>query len=136
MMERFFADTSFFVAYHNSRDANYLRARTLVQGFQGHPVLLIATDYIFTEVLTVLLVRSNKDMAIQVGKIMMADPNIEILPITRELFNEAWEVFQGFRDKEWSFTDCTSYVLMRELNIDTGISFDRHFSQFGVQVIP
>lgn len=45
-------------------------------------------------------------------------------------------MFQSFKDKEWSFTDCTSYALMRKLDIDTGISFDQHFKQFGVRVIP
>lgn len=38
--------------------------------------------------------------------------------------------------KEWSFTDCTSYVLMKKLNIKTGVSFDRHFRQFSIRVIP
>lgn len=27
-------------------------------------------------------------------------------------FDAAWEVFQKFEDKAWSFTDCTSRVVM------------------------
>lgn len=98
--------------------------------------MLITTDYIFDEVMTVLLVRGNKDIAIRAGKAIIEDPNIEILRIDEELFNEAWEMFQNFKDKEWSFTDCTSYALMKKLNIQVGVSFDRHFRQFGVQVVP
>lgn len=135
-METLFADASFFIAYHNSKDVNHRASRALIRGFEEHPVLLVTTDYIFDEVMTVLLVRGNKDIAIQAGKAMLEDANIEIMRIDEELFNEAWEMFQSFKDKEWSFTDCTSYVLMKKLNIETGISFDRHFKQFGFRVIP
>jgi predicted nucleic acid-binding protein len=135
-METLFADASFFIAYHNSKDVNHQVARALIRGFEGHPVLLVTTDYIFDEVMTVLLVRGNKEIAIQAGKAMLEDSNIEILRIDEEIFNEAWKIFQGFKDKEWSFTDCTSYVLMKKLNIEAGISFDRHFKQFGLRVIP
>jgi predicted nucleic acid-binding protein len=135
-METLFANASFFVAYHNSKDVNHQAARDLAREFEGRPVLLVTTDYIFDEVMTVLLVRGNKNLAIQAGRAIIKDPNIEILRIDEDLFNEAWEIFQSFEDKEWSFTDCTSYVLMKKLGIGTGISFDKHFKQFGVQAIP
>jgi predicted nucleic acid-binding protein len=49
----------------------------------------------------------------------------------------AWEVFRHFADKEWSFTDCTSKVVMEDLGIDTAFTFDHHFRQFGsVTVVP
>ena len=124
------------IAYYNSKDSNHQAARAFIRGFEGHSVLLVTTDYIFDEVMTVLLVRGNKDIAIQTGKAMLDEPNIEFMRIDEEIFNQAWEMFQNFRDKEWSFTDYTSYVLMRKLNIETGISFDRHFKQFGFRVVP
>jgi predicted nucleic acid-binding protein len=50
---------------------------------------------------------------------------------------EAWEVFRRFHDKEWSFTDCTSKVLIERLGITTAFTFDHHFKQFGtVAVVP
>jgi predicted nucleic acid-binding protein len=135
-METLFANASFFVAYHNLKDVNHQAARDLVQEFEGRSVLMVTTDYIFDEVMTVLLVKGSKDLAIRAGRAILQDPTIEILRIDEELFNEAWEIFQNFKDKEWSFTDCTSYVLMKKLDIGTGISFDKHFKQFGVQVMP
>ena len=49
----------------------------------------------------------------------------------------SWLIFQQFRDKEWSFTDCTSYVAMQRLRIKSAFSFDHHFRQFGtVTVVP
>ena len=135
-METFFADTSFFVAYYNSKDVYHNAARALAKEFEARSVLMIITDYIFDEVMTVLLVKGNKHIAIQAGRAIMADPNIEIFRVDEELFNQAWDVFQGFGDKRWSFTDCTSYVLMKKLNVEVGISFDGDFKQFGVRVVP
>jgi predicted nucleic acid-binding protein len=45
--------------------------------------------------------------------------------------------FRRFADKDWSFTDCTSCVVMQKLGITTACSFDHHFRQFGtVSVVP
>ena len=49
----------------------------------------------------------------------------------------AWQVFRRFSDKEWSFTDCTSKVVMDRLGITTAFTFDHHFRQFGaVTLVP
>jgi uncharacterized protein len=57
--------------------------------------------------------------------------------ITEQHFAEAWDIFQHFIDKEWSFTDCTSRVVMERLGIPRAFAFDDHFGQFGtVTVLP
>jgi predicted nucleic acid-binding protein len=49
----------------------------------------------------------------------------------------AWQVFQAFADKDWSFTDCTSKVLIDQLSLTHAFAFDQHFRQFGnVLVVP
>jgi predicted nucleic acid-binding protein len=49
----------------------------------------------------------------------------------------AWEVFRRFDDKEWSFTDCTSKVIIERFGVQQAFAFDRHFKQFGaVRVVP
>jgi predicted nucleic acid-binding protein len=49
----------------------------------------------------------------------------------------AWETFERFADKDWSFTDCTSKVVIEQLGITHAFSFDHHFQQFGtVQLVP
>jgi predicted nucleic acid-binding protein len=44
-------------------------------------------------------------------------------------------VFQRFHDKEWSFTDCTSRVVMQRLGIQRAFAFDDHFRQFGTVTV-
>lgn len=49
----------------------------------------------------------------------------------------AWVIFERYADKDWSFTDCTSFVVMERLGITQAFAFDRHFKQFpGVTVVP
>ena len=49
----------------------------------------------------------------------------------------AREIFEGFTDKEWSFTDCVSYAVIERLEIEKAFAFDDHFRQFGiVEVVP
>jgi len=49
----------------------------------------------------------------------------------------AWQVFLKFDDKQWSFTDYTSKVIIEKLHLSAAFSFDHHFKQFGtVAVVP
>jgi uncharacterized protein len=55
---------------------------------------------------------------------------LDIVWVTPEMASEAWRVFEQFnKDKEWSFTDCVSYVVMKQLDIDEAFAFDHHFEQ-------
>jgi uncharacterized protein len=49
----------------------------------------------------------------------------------------AWKTFEQFDDKNRSFTDCTSKVVMEQLSVRVAFAFDHHFRQFGgIQVVP
>ncbi len=133
-MKKLFVDTSFLVAFFNKGDAHHLDAREWVQDEEKS--IFVITDYIFNEFLTVLLARRNKDLSVRAGETILSDPNIRLLRINDEVFEKAWTVYRMYEDKEWSLTDCTSYVLMKTLLIDTALSFDEHFHQFGFRVFP
>lgn len=44
--------------------------------------------------------------------------------------------FFEWNDKDFSFTDCTSFVVMKELRIQRALTTDRHFSQAGFELLP
>ena len=56
--------------------------------------------------------------------------------IEDERFERARNLFFQYREKDLSFTDCTSVALMRELKLTTVITTDRHFLQVGFEVLP
>lgn len=57
--------------------------------------------------------------------------------VTEEDIQKAWVVFLTYRDKEWSFTDCTSFIVMLRLSVTHAIALDKHFQQMpGIGVVP
>lgn len=66
------------------------------------------------------------------GDILLHKGVARIERVSEEDFVRAWEVFQQYKDKEWSFTDCTSKVVMERLGITHAFAFDTHFEQFGM----
>ena len=71
----------------------------------------------------------------QAGRDLLNNPDIRIKWITPTDFDTAWTVFQQFNDKAWSFTDCTSRVIMQRLGIEQAFAFDEHFRQFGTVIV-
>lgn len=98
---------------------------------------LLTTDYIVDETLTLLRARSRNSRAIKLGKAFFEHRIAIVHKITEDDLAEAWNIFQSYDDKEWSYTDCTSKVIIEKLGITTALSLDHHFQQFGsVAVFP
>jgi len=134
-LSEIFLDTSFLVAFYNRRDKDHLKARRFISEVKEGSIFIIS-DYIFDETLTVLLVRGGKPLSIEAGRKILEDERIYLLQIDEEVFQKAWLVYRSYQDKKWSFTDCTSYVLMKNLSVNIGASFDGHFNQFGFITVP
>jgi type I restriction enzyme R subunit len=59
------------------------------------------------------------------------NPNITVVPQTRDLFRRAVDRYENRGDKEWSLTDCASFLVMEELGIKEALAHDHHFEQAG-----
>ncbi len=99
---------------------------------------LITTDYIIDETLTLLRSRGEPMRARAFGRLAFGSkPPFRLYYLTPDDIRAAWGVFERFADKEWSFTDCTSKVVIERLGLDRAFAFDQHFRQFGtVAVVP
>ena len=103
----------------------------------GNTEPLLTTDYIVDETLTLLRARGERTRALLLGEGFFNAPLAEIYTLDETDIALAWEVFSRFDDKDWSFTDCTSKVVIERLSIQQAFAFDHHFSQFGtVHVVP
>jgi uncharacterized protein len=129
-----FVDTGAWYAAAVPDDGNHQMAR---QWLDAHGELLLTTDYIIDETLTLLKVRGHGPLAFDMGEALFAGELADTVLITEDDIQQAWRTFRQFRDKDWSFTDCTSKVVMERLGVVRAFSFDHHFRQFGsIDVVP
>jgi predicted nucleic acid-binding protein len=113
-------------------DANHLAATSWLR-LNREP--LVTTDYILDETLALLRARKETARAVQLGNQLFAGAVATLYFLTHADIRDAWELFQQYADKEWSFTDCTSKIIIDRLGLATAFSFDQHFRQFGNVVI-
>ena len=129
-----FVDTGAWYASLVPNDPDHARAAQWLA--ENHSPLL-TTDYVIDETLTLLRVRGERKRALLLGARFFHHDLAEIHKITTAELTLAWKTFEQFNDKDWSFTDCTSKVVIEQLNIEVAFAFDHHFNQFGtIQVVP
>jgi predicted nucleic acid-binding protein len=66
---------------------------------------------------------------------VIADPEVETVPQTPELFRNALGLYQNRPDKSWSLTDCASFLIMDQRQIAEALTHDRHFEQRGYRAL-
>lgn len=132
---RFFCDTSFFYACLDNRDANYLRARALLQEAAAISCVFYCTWDITSETATLLRYRCNYARAVRF--LDEVKPTLRIVPYDDSVRNQAEEVFRRLgKDKKLSFCDALSFVIVTTL-LDSMpcLSFDRDFKRLGLTVV-
>ena len=129
-----FVDTGGWFSFAVPEDANYVAAALWMRNNRQE---LITTDYVVDETLTLLRSRHQEKLAQQLGQQFFSGALCRIYYLTQADVRQTWETFRQFSDKEWSFTDCASKVVMENLGLTQAFAFDQHFRQFGtVAVVP
>lgn len=133
---KLFVDSSGWIALSSTGDKY---SRIAARGFaaiKDEPLQMITSDYVLDESFTHLQRHFGRRGAVEFGRWLLANDRIEVLRVDEEIWEAAWEMFQAYEDKEWSFTDCSSFVLMQRRRLYVAFSFDRHFEQAGFQLWP
>lgn len=98
---------------------------------------LVTTDFCVDELLTLLVVRKHPALAVATGWKLFKEELCEIHFLSPDQIRRAWLLFQQRASQGWSFTDCTSKIVIDDLNISTAAALDDHFRQFGsVSIVP
>ena len=133
-MKKIFVDTSGWDAIEDASDANHEAAMSFKGDIAGKSHL-VTTSYILDETYTLLLLDIGYTRTVNFKRnidVMAESGVLEIVQISEDIEKQAWEAFERFNiDKEWSYTDCTSKVVMERRNINEVFAFDHHFEQMG-----
>jgi uncharacterized protein len=131
-MTSIFADTFYFLAIVNVRDAAHQKA---VAFSDVHDGTLVTTAWVLTELADGLSRSAQRKAFRRVLDDLDADPNTILIPPSPRLFQKGAKLYDARPDKLWSLTDCISFVVMEEQGISDALTGDHHFEQAGFNAL-
>ena len=128
---RVFMDTSYLIAILEPTDDRHEKAKTVSMSLDNSQQ--VTSEMVLTELLNAFCTRGIffRQMVLNVVDDLRSDPNVEIIPQSTELFEQAYQYYRQRPDKQYSLTDCASMVIMKEKGIDQVLTHDHHFQQEG-----
>ena len=126
-----FVDTAGFLALWDAADQYHQKAVSLQSQMARKHRHFLTSDYVVDETATLLLVRHSHAAASDFLRTIEDSEFLRLEWVSPDRFRAAAKLFRLHDDKEWSFTDCVSFALMRELKIYDCFTTDRHFRQAG-----
>ncbi|MEO0771455.1 MAG: PIN domain-containing protein [Cyanobacteria bacterium J06649_4] len=134
-MRAVFADTGYWIALLNKQDDLHEKAKKLSKSIQ--PVHIVTSDMVLTEVLNDFSSRGDRlrASAIALAKDLQQSPNATVISTTDELFEAGLKLYECRPDKNWSQTDCVSFIIMKRKNISQALAYDKHFIQAGFSAL-
>lgn len=131
-----FADTSALYAFVDRRDAHHARAAVLVAELVRAGRTLVTSDYVIAETVNLAVARrGGRQVAERVLDLIQQSAAIRIEWIGAQRFRATKSFFRKRADHSYSFTDCTSFVIMGELRLSDALTTDRHFIAAGFQAL-
>jgi len=121
-----FADTFFFLALINPRDAAHQAA---VSFDSARP--LVTTAWVLTERADGLAVTCDRPLFQKILADLNRQPPAIVVPPTQDLYERGQQLYFARADKQWSLTDCISFVVMQDRGLTEALTADHHFEQAG-----
>jgi predicted nucleic acid-binding protein len=127
-----FADTYYYLALLNHDDQAHDRAVEITVPLDA-PV--ITNTWVLTEVADAAAAARRRSSFIALYRAIAANPDVSILPPSMEIFQQGVELYNRHQDKDWSLTDCISFMVMRKFEVRDALTGDRHFEQAGFRAL-
>ncbi len=123
-MSTIFIDTGYIIALEMARDHHHESATIHWNSVSRDDLDLATTTYVLDEIVTFLVSRGYHDKAVAIGRILLDSSDIKLIHIDEPLLMEAWRYFERHTDKQYSLTDCISFVVMLKYEMQTAYAYD------------
>lgn len=134
-MAEVFLDAAYAIALSALNDQHHERAVTLAEQMETEAIRLITTRAVILEIGNALSKARHRKAAIALLDALEHDQNVEIVPLSEELYERALQLYQNRSDKEWGLTDCASFVVMQDRGLTEALTTDEHFEQAGFRAL-
>jgi len=135
-MKPLFVDTAGWMAMADGRDSFHQAAKSARDHWLEKGGRLVTSNFVKDETLTLIRMRLGLPAAERWWRMVSQSPRCQIVRITSAHEEKAAEWFFQWRDQAFSFTDCTSFVVMRESQLSRALTTDRHFLIAGFEILP
>ena len=136
-----FIDTSGWANLYIPSETYHPLTAKIFQESRQKQQQLFTSSYIVSELVALLdsPLRTSRNRLFSIINSIKTAPFVHVIHITPEIDNAAWELCQKRPDKPWSLVDCSSFIIMQQLNIQTALTtvgnasplVNRHFEQAG-----
>ena len=123
-----FADTWFYLALFDERDSNHERVATFAE---ANELEIVTTRWVLAEVANAFCKPSTRPHVVLLLELLDRDSATRVIANSDELFDKDRLLYERRPDKEWSLTDCISFVVMGQEGLHEALTNDHHFTQAG-----
>jgi predicted nucleic acid-binding protein len=124
-----FADTHFFLALLNRRDAAQRAAVAWYERLSA--TRIVTTSFVLLEVADGMSDSDKRKTCAAFLSQLLEHKTIRLVGDVDSLLWRGFDLYRSRPDKEWSLTDCTSFVAMTDDGLAEALTGDRHFEQAG-----
>jgi predicted nucleic acid-binding protein len=129
-------DTGAFYALTDESDSHHQDAATILGQLARGGTRLFTTNLVLAETHALIVARLRRaDIACEFLNGIYSSQSMTIVRVTERDEHRARDILNHARDKLYSFTDVTSFVVMERLRITAAFTFDRNFAQYGLQLL-
>ena len=132
-----FVDTGAFIALTDADDENHRSAAAFYRDEKEKGARFVTTNFVLCETMNYLRARVSFRAAILFRENLKKSGFMDIVTVGPSIEEGAFSIFKRYTDKDFSFTDCTSFSVMKSLKLKRAFAFDKHFNQFeGISRVP
>jgi predicted nucleic acid-binding protein len=131
-MRTVFADATFYIAVASPHDQLHAVATDYARSYRGR---VVTTEYVLLEVGNMLSDASRRGTFVRLVEEVRADPDSDVVPSSHELWSRGLDLYSHRHDKDWSLTDCISFVVMEDRGLREALTADQHFAQAGYAIL-
>lgn len=131
-MNNWFADTFYFLALLVHEDKAHARAVEITSHLRTG---IVTTPWVLTEVADGLAAARTRGAFARLLDTLRSNPRVTIVALDESLFDRGIQLYLNRPDKNWSLTDCISFILMEDLGLTEALTGDHHFEQAGFRAL-
>lgn len=124
-----FIDTGAFCSIANKKDKEHQILSNILNSLVTKKAIFYTSNFILSETYTLIRFRVSHKNAVKFMN-EFESSNIKALRVSQDIEDRAKEIFKQYKDKTFSFADCTSFSLIDAHGFDHVLTLDSHFYQY------